>query len=171
MLLSRDELISALFRETDRAQRMKMALAVILCDIKGAKAWPGEPGAKALLAIERETTARIIRVLRCYDVAGRYEPGIFGLLLPGCNSFNAVGMAMRLRSNLIGFAPKVGGEEFPLEPCFGVAGSGGRSPLVVLRNAEHALQNAKSRGVGEIHRCSYDPELDSAAQLMPVTRD
>ena len=29
MLLSRDELVSALFRETDRAQRLKMPLALI----------------------------------------------------------------------------------------------------------------------------------------------
>ncbi len=33
MYLSRDELIAMLFRETDRAQRMKTPLALILCEI------------------------------------------------------------------------------------------------------------------------------------------
>ena len=167
MLLSRDELIASLFRETDRAQRMKTGLAVILCGIDDWESWRSRLGEHALQEAEREITTRIIGLLRCYDLVGRYGDGEFALLLPGCNSFKACSMANRL-SFAFNSELRAGDEEMRFTGCFGVAGSGGRSPVVVLRNAENALRNARMRGSGSVERSSYDVEPDPATLLMPV---
>jgi diguanylate cyclase (GGDEF)-like protein len=147
---------------------MKTGLAVILCGIddwenRGAKFEDGMLG-----EVEGEITARIGRLLRCYDSMGRYGGGEFLVVLPGCNSFNAVGMADRLSCEVFGAPVSAGGEELVFAASFGIAGSGGRSPLVVLRNAEHALRNARMRGGGSIERSSCDAEPDPATLLIPV---
>src|SRR4051812_46736033 len=100
MLLSRDELIAALFEETDRAQRLKTGLAVVLCGIDGWADHGSEFEARILPEVEQEITRRMVRVLRCYDSLGRFADGEYCLVLPGCNSFNAVVMAERLRQDL-----------------------------------------------------------------------
>ena len=171
MPLSRDELIAALFRETDRAQRMKTALAVILFEIDDWSEWRSKVEEPVLAEAEGVLTARTARLLRCYDVMGRYGDGQFGLVLPGCNSFNAANMAERLNLSLFGSGVRAGDEDLTFSACFGVAGSGGRSPLVVLRNAETALNNARMRGHGSIERSSYDAEPDPGTFLMPVIQD
>lgn len=167
MLLSRDELIAALFRETDRAQRMKTGLAVILCGIDDWESWRSRLGEDELREAEGEITTRIVRLLRCYDLVGRYGEGEFALVLPGCNSFKACSMAERL-SFVFSSELGSGEEEMRFRACFGVAGSGGRSPVVVLRNAENALRDARMRGSGSVERSSYDVEPDPATLLMPV---
>ena len=171
MLLSRDELVSAMFRETDRAQRMKTGLAAILFGIDEWDDWRTKLEEEAREEVEREVAARSLRLLRCYDAMGRYGEGVFALVLPGCNSFNAMGMAERLALAAFGKAMRAGGEDVTFSACFGVAGSGGRSPLVVLRNAENALRGARLRGAGSIERSSYDAESDPAGMLVPVLGD
>ncbi|MBS1802086.1 MAG: diguanylate cyclase [Acidobacteria bacterium] len=163
MLLGRDELITTLFRETDRAQRLKTGLAVILCGIDRWERCLERLEMRARAEVEHEITRRIARVLRCYDSLGSSEGGEYCLILPGCNSFQAVGMAERLRQEAFGTKIFVEDEELALEACFGVAGSGGRSPLVVLRNAEQALRAARAQGTGSVERSSYDTEPDSKA--------
>ena len=160
MLLSRDDLITTLFRETDRAQRLKTGLAVIFCGIAGSRGWRAGRENCEFAEIDQEITARIVRLLRCYDSLGRFGNGEYCLILPGCNSFNAVGMAERLRERVFG-SPLLAKCDCKVEASFGVAGSGGRSPLVVLRNAQHALRSAIDRGPGSIVRSSYDAEPDS----------
>jgi len=171
MLLSRDELITALFRETDRAQRMSTTLAVILFGIDGWGDLRSRFEGSVLAEAEDVLTARTVRLLRCYDLMGRWGDGQFGLVLPGCNSFNAVTMSDRLSLALFSTAVRAGDRDLAFSGCFGVAGSGGRSPLVVLRNAENALTSAMARGMGSIVRSSYDAEPDPASLLMPVIQD
>src|SRR5579872_2051400 len=168
MLLSRDELIAALFRETDRAQRMKTSLSVILCGIDGWNELRARVGGHAMEKAEQDIVKRIVRHLRCYDSVGRFGDAEFAVILPGCNSFSAVPMAERLGTDVFGPAVGVGTEELTLAACFGVAGSGGRSPMVVLRNAEQALRNAREQGPGSVERCSYDIEPDPATFLATV---
>ena len=171
MLLSRDELIAVLFKETDRAQRLKTGLAVILCGIDGCADRLPELEARTDRDVEEEITRRIVRALRCYDSLGRFADGEYCLVLPGCNSFNAVAMAERLRQDLFSSPIVAGGESVSLRANFGIAGSGGRSPLVVLRNAEDALRNARSRGPGAIERSCYDAEPDPTAFPIAVVED
>lgn len=171
MLLSRDELIAVVFRETDRAQRMKTPLAMILCGINEWEKCRSTLDQRALDAAPLEIGQRITRFLRCYDSIGRYGEGKFVVVLPGCNSFNAVSLAERLSVGVFGPAIILCDQEIRFTACFGVAGSGGRSPLVVLQNAEQALDSARARGAGFVERCSYDAEPDPATFLMPVIDD
>ena len=171
MLLSRDELVTTLFRETDRAQRFKTALALILCGIDGWKSWIAKVSEDTVRAADEEIAERIAGVFRCCDLLGRYGDGEFALILPGCNSFSAVGMAGRLRQEVFGSKFFSGSEAMLFEASFGVAGSGGRSPLVVLRNAENALIEARMRRPGPIVRSSYAAEPDPASFQMPVMED
>ena len=163
MLLSRDELITTLFRETDRAQRMKTPLALILCGVAEWDRWSSAFEMQTLATMHQELIERMIRALRCYDTAGLCGSGVFGLVLPGCSSFSAVAKAERLRAAVFSSPLRAGDEEVLLSGYFGVAGSGGRSPLVVLRNAEDALRKAKALGPGSIQRSSYDAEADPEA--------
>ena len=168
MLLSQDELIATLFRETDRAQRMKTPLAVILCRIDD----PLLPGLlckkRALRDSLPEIEQRITRLLRCYDSLGQIREDEFALVLPGCTSFNDVSMAERLKLGVFGSPVILGGVEIGFTAHFGIAGSGGRSSLIVLRNAEQALQSASRRCAGTIERCTYDTETDAGLFLIPA---
>ena len=70
MLLNREEMITTLFRETERAQRLKTGLAVILCGIYRWSGLRSRLGETTLSEVEQEITARIVRILRCYDSVG-----------------------------------------------------------------------------------------------------
>jgi GGDEF domain-containing protein len=150
---------------------MKTSLALILFGIDDWEKWRSRLEQPALDDTAMEIVRRTTRFLRCYDSLGRCGEGEFALVLPGCNSFNAVYLAERLRMVVFGSPFVVGGAEIRFAACFGVSGSGGRSPLVVLRNGEQALNVARSKGAGSIERCAYDAEPDPATFLMPVIED
>jgi len=169
MLLSRDELIATLFRETDRAQRIKTSLALLLCWIDGPDLSEPPYDRHDLDDAIREVGHRTFRLLRCYDSVGQISEREFGLVLPGCNSFNAVSLAERLKIDVFGSPVMIAGKHVRLAACFGIAGSGGRSSLAVFRNAEQALKSARATGPGSIERCACDTEPDAASFLMPVT--
>lgn len=86
------------------------------------------------------------------------------MALPGCSTVNAVLMAERLRVDVFSAPFRVGGDAIRLSACFGVAASLGRSPVVVLREAEQALLVAKSVGPESI-QCSGDFPEPSAAPV------
>ena len=93
-----------------------------------------------------QVAARTAHLLRSYDVLGR--PGMDELLvvLPGCGINNAMMLAERLRLDVFSVPFHVGGEAIRLSACFGLAVSNGRSPVVVLREAEQALERAREAG-------------------------
>jgi diguanylate cyclase (GGDEF)-like protein len=165
MLLSRDDLVSALFCETDRAQRLRMPLALIHI---GFLDWANR---RAPLEHARDDEVvcmiveRFTRILRCYDSVGQVTEGEFVLILPGCSLFDAKTLTERIRDGLFGSPFEVGGEEMRLNACFGIASSGGRSPFVVLREAKKALQRAQAKGPGSIHRLGAAEELARTSSL------
>ena len=170
MPLNRNELISVLFRETDRAQRSKEPLALIHCGICEWNRWLLQSGKGALNEAFLKITERITRLLRCYDSAGQVADGELVLVLLGCNSVNATTMAHRLNDEVFPEALEIGHGQIQFTACFGVAISAGRSPFVVLREAERALQNAIPRGAGTVC-CSAAEEPDSETFLFPLFRD
>jgi len=151
MLLSRNELISILFRETDRAQRMKTPLSLIHYGICDWQRWQSQLGQVSLDAAVSAIAVRIIRLLRCYDSVGQVTSGEFLLILPGCNSSNAATMAERLNTEVFGSPVSSGQNQLCFTACFGIATSGGRSPIVVLREAERALARARDASVVELY--------------------
>jgi len=170
MLLSRNELVSALFCETDRAQRMNMPLAVIGIgtDCSERQSCSGDG---AVSAAREEIVRRITRILRCYDSVGQMADGEFVLILPGCNLSNANTMAERLRDEVFGSPFETCDQQIHLNACFGVVSSAGRSPFVVLREARKALQRAQAKAPASIHCLGLADELDSGALPLPVVPD
>jgi len=84
------------------------------------------------------------------------------MALPGCTSINAVMMAERLRMDVFSAPFRINGDAIRLSACFGVASSLGRSPVVVLREAEQALLVAKATGPESIQCAGDFPEPHAA---------
>jgi hypothetical protein len=142
MLLDRGEIINALFRETDRAQRMKTPLALIQIAIDDCSDGCSQSAS--------EIVERMTQLLRSYDLIGALDGGTFLVILPGCNGSGAVMLAERLKSEVSLFQMHPGERPAGLAAYFGIVSSGSRSPMVVIREAELALQRAKTDGPGSI---------------------
>lgn len=162
---NRETILSMLFRETDRVQRMKSSLCLILFDIDDFGHWNSRLGSDACDELLCHVVGRTTRLLRSYDLFGRPGKDEFLLALPGCSPVSAVMLAERLRVDVFSSLFRVAGECIRLSACFGISSSLGRSPVVVLREAEQALSWAKEAGPESI-QC-YDGSLQPAPP--PVT--
>ncbi len=155
--LNRDAILSILFRETDRVQRMKQGLCVILLDIDDFGHWNSELGLEACDDLLRRVAQRIQSLLRSYDMLGRMGDDEFLIALPGCSNVNAVLLAERLRTDIFNVPFEVGGQSIHISACFAIAESKGRSPVVVVREAEQTLQEARMYGPDHIRSASRNP--------------
>jgi diguanylate cyclase (GGDEF)-like protein len=135
-----------LFRETDRVQRLNSSLTLLLFDLDDFGHWNSRLGSEACDDLLCQVVGRTARLLRSYDLLGRPGMDEFLVALPGCGVANAVMLAERLRIEVFGEPFHVDGESIRLSACFGIACSQGRSPGVVLREAEEALARAKTGG-------------------------
>jgi diguanylate cyclase (GGDEF)-like protein len=162
---NRETILAMLFRETDRVQRMKSSLCMVLFDIDDFGHWNSRLGADACDQLLCHVVDRTTRLLRSYDLLGRPGMDEFLVALPGCSTVSAMMLTERLRLDVFSTPFRVAGESIRLSACFGIASSQGRSPVVVLREAERALQNAKAAGPEAI-QCFGDSQSPSAA---PVT--
>jgi len=170
---NRETMLSMLFRETDRVQRMKSSLCVILFDLDDFGHWNLRLGPDACDQLLCSVVARTARLLRSYDLLGRAGKDEFLMALPGCTTTNAVMMAERLQMDVFAAPFRVNGDAIRLTACFGIATSLGRSPVVVLREAEQALQMAKATGPESIQCAGDFPEASPApvAFLSPGSGD
>ena len=170
---NRETMLSILFRETDRVQRMKSSLCMILFDIDDFGHWNSRLGADACDDLLCRVVSRTARLLRSYDLLGRPGMDEFLIALPGCTTANAGMLAERLRVEVFSSPFRVQGESIRLSACFGVASSHGRSPVVVLREAEQALQWAKAEGPESIQFFgdSAQPAPAPVAFLSPSSGD
>jgi diguanylate cyclase (GGDEF)-like protein len=159
---NRETILSMLFRETDRVQRMNSSLCMILFDIDDFRHWNSRLDSDACDELLRQVVARASRLLRTYDLLGRTGQDEFLVALPGCSTVDALMLAERIRADVFSSPFQIGGESIRLSACFSIAASHGRSPMVVLRDAEQALQIAKAAGPESIH-CSDAVPYPSAA--------
>ena len=141
-ICNRASLLSLLFRETDRVQRMNTSLSMILFDIDDFGHWNSNLGTTACDDLLVAVVGRVQRMLRSYDMFGRVGKDEFLLGLPGCSGVNAVMLAERIRVEVFAEPFHVASRAVRLTACFGISASQGRSPVVVLREAERALQLA-----------------------------
>ncbi len=160
--MNRPALLSALFRETDRVQRMKMPLSLLLCAIDDFDHWDVRLGVEACDPLLRAVVERTRPLLRSYDTFGRTGDHTFLAILPGCSVVNTHTLAERMRAAV--FSEPVAWREktVRLSASFGIASSEGRSPLVVLQEAERALAAAQEAGPESI-RCFVSrssPEIE-----------
>jgi two-component system cell cycle response regulator len=155
---NRETMLSMMFRETDRVQRMNTSLCMILFDIDDFGHWNARLGTDACDDLLCQVAARASRLLRSYDLLGRAGKDEFLAALPGCSGVNAVMMAERLRMDVFSSPFRIDGEAVRLSACFGIASSMGRSPVVVLREAEQALLVAKASGPESIQCTGECPQ-------------
>lgn len=145
-LWNRESLLSLLFPETDRVQRMSTPLAFLLLDIDSFARVNADYGYEAGDKILQQIANRLRRYMRSYDLLGRFGEDEFLLALPGCNSHQARHLAGRIRTIMLRKPFDAGHDFITLTASIGLAQSRGRSPLVVLREAERALSTAKLEG-------------------------
>jgi len=162
---NRESLLSMLFSETDRVQRTNASLCMILMDVDDFEHWNALYGIEACDDLLRQLVARTRRQLRSYDLLGRVGEDEFIVVLPGCSGVNAMMLAERLRQEVFSAPYKFGDENVRITACFGVAMSRGRSPVVVLRESERALEQAKQAGPESIHCFSEEGQSSLGFQL------
>ena len=160
-IFSRESMLSILFRETDRVQRLRGTLSVLAFAVDDFDRWFDELGQNACDGLLREIARRVGRTLRSYDLLGLAGKAEFLLALPGCGTVDAVAMAERLRMEVfdVPFEVKYGSKpirQIRLTACFGITSSRGRSPVVVVREAESLLAQGKVAGLDQI-RCAGEP--------------
>jgi two-component system, cell cycle response regulator len=162
---NRETLLSMLFRETDRAQRTNASLCLVLFDIDDFGHWNSRLGINACDELLCQVASRTGSLLRSYDLMGRPGMDEFLIGLPSCSTANAMTLTERVRAEVFGVPFRVAGESIRLSACFGIATSRGRSPVVVLREAEKALELAKAAGPESIQCFGSPPRLTA----LPVT--
>jgi diguanylate cyclase (GGDEF)-like protein len=170
---NRETLLSILFRETDRVQRQKNELCIVLFDIDDFGHWNSRLGAEACDDLLREVVSRTMRLLRSYDAMGRLGKDEFLVVLPGCSLNNGLMLAERLRIDVFSQPFRVANESVRLSASFGLSTSLGRSPVVILREAEQALALARQAGPETI-QCFADTRLSApppVAFLSPTSGD
>jgi len=168
---NREAVLTLLFPETDRVQRLGTPLAVILLDLDHFSQVNLDYGYSAGDKILQELASRFRRFLRSYDLIGRYGEDEFLIALPGCTVEQALFMAQRLRKSVLGRPFAAGADMVVLSASMGIAQSRGRSPLVVLREAERALADAKLAGRNRV--CRYlmpkaEASLSSPDSSLPL---
>ncbi len=160
-------LVSMLFRETDRVQRMKTSLCLLLFEIQDSTQWHARLGVIARDDLMLEVVGRVQRLLRSYDLFGRTGNEEFLLGLPGCSPANAVMLAERIRFEVFSAPFCLASQPIRVSACFGIAASLGRSPVVVLREAAKALHIAKAAGPDSIE-CTGDYPMAEPAPFFSV---
>jgi diguanylate cyclase (GGDEF)-like protein len=168
---NREAMLSLLFRETDRVQRMNTSLCLVLFDIDDFGHWNSRLGADPCDDLLIQIAARTQRLLRSYDILGRVGDDEFLAGLPGCTALNAVLLAERMRAEVFANPFHVAGKSVRLSACFAVAASQGRSPVVVLREAEEALALAKRSGPETIQCAGECPQAAPVEFLSPSSGD
>lgn len=164
-LSNRAAMLAMLFRETDRVQRMKTPLTLMLLGVDDFAHWTARFGAAECDQLLCQVVERVRRLLRSYDLFGRLGAWEFVLGLPGCSLLNAVTLAERIREVFL--EPfRVGGVSVRLTAGFGIAASEGRSPVVVLREAEEALEAARAAGPESI-RTGSSSSLGALFEMEP----
>lgn len=155
---NRETILAMLFRETDRVQRTKASLCMVLFDIDDFGHWNSRLGSDACDQLLCMVVSRATRLLRSYDLFGRPGKDEFLVALPGCSAVSAVMLAERLRHDVFSSPFRIADESIRLSACFGIAASHGRSPVVVLREAEKALEWAKAAGPESIQWFGSAPQ-------------
>ena len=162
---NRETMLAMLFRETDRVQRMGSSLCLLLFDIDDFGHWNSRLGVDACDELLCQVASRTGALLRSYDLLGRPGMDEFLVALPACSPASAMILAERLRMDVFSVPFRVASEAIRLSACFGIANSRGRSPVVVLREAEKALEWAKAAGPESIQCFGCPPEPHAS----PVT--
>jgi two-component system cell cycle response regulator len=167
-LWNRESTLRMLFQETDRVLRMRTPLCLLLLDLDQFTQVNLDYGYAMGDKILKQLAARLRRYLRSYDLVGRFGEDEFLIGLPGCPGSQARDMAERLQKHVLGKPFDTGSTLLMLHCSVGVACSHGRSPVVVLREAERALAEAKLAGRNRVSVFTGVPALSSQPQPLQL---
>ena len=163
----REAILDLIFQETDRVQRLQIPVSILLLDIDDFTHMNRQYSSNTADKLLKMLANRLRRQLRSYDMIGRYAGDEFLIVLPGCSAAQAAAKAERIRLAIANRPFLVDGNEISMTACLSVAASLGRSPLIVLREAERALSQAKQRNRNSVGIAGV---AKSAEQVSPDLR-
>jgi two-component system cell cycle response regulator len=163
----REAILDLIFKETDRVQRLQTPFSILLTDIDGFGGLNLKYSSNAGDTLLKLLATRLRRQLRSYDTIGRYADDEFVIMLPGCSAIEAAAKAERIRVAVANRPFIVNGNAISMTTCLSVAVSSGRSPLIVLREAERALSLAKQQGPNSVRIAA---EISSVEPVLPSLR-
>jgi two-component system, cell cycle response regulator len=148
-LLNRASVLEAFQREMARAVRARQPISVLMGDLDLFKRINDTYGHMAGDAVLREAAQRMKKIVRDYDLVGRYGGEEFLIVLPGCDGEEAVARAQDIRSAVSNEPFDVGSQAIPVTCSIGVAGRA--LPMMseadtLLRESDAALYRAKAAG-------------------------
>lgn len=163
----REAILDMIFKETDRAQRSQTAVSIVLLDVDDFTLLNSKYGSNVADMLLKLLANRLRRQLRSYDALGRYSNDEFVIMLPGCRLSEAAAKAERIRRAVANRPFMVDGNEISMTASLSVAVSAGRSPLIILREAERTLLLAKQP---DRHPVQVAGETPSAEGESPALR-
>jgi two-component system cell cycle response regulator len=99
---NRTAILDGLLRELARVRREGSHVGLILAEVDHFKSINDTYGHQVGDAVLREAARRIRSIVRPYDTVGRYGGEEFLIIVPGCDTKNALAQAERLRTSLTG---------------------------------------------------------------------
>lgn len=162
----REAVLDLIFKETDRVQRLQTPVSLVLLDVDEFARVNSSYNSNVGDTLLKLVANRLRRQLRSYDTLGRYADDEFVIMLPGCTAAEAAAKAERIRLAVANRPFTADGNEISVTACLSVAVSSGRSPLVVLREAERALTLAKQRGLSSLVVAGESASLEPIAPAL-----
>ncbi|HEX4934141.1 MAG TPA: diguanylate cyclase [Gemmatimonadaceae bacterium] len=162
--LARGALMEGLQRELELAARTHGEVLVTMIDLDRFKRINDEHGHLAGDAVLVETTRRLQRVIRPYDLFGRFGGEEFVVVQHAVGHTSSDGPAERMRCAIEHPAYDLGGTRLRVTASFGVASNRqAASPLELLRLADEALYRAKRGGRNRVEVATGAPQAVGAS--------
>jgi diguanylate cyclase (GGDEF)-like protein len=162
----REAILDLFFRETDRGQRLRTPVSIVLLDVDGFTRLNLKYNSNVGDMVLKLLANRLRRQLRSYDALGRYSDDEFVIMLPGCTASEAAAKAEKIRLAIANRPFAVDGNDISITACLSVAFSSGRSPLIVLREAERTLTLAKQQAPNSLRIAGESTSLVPATPAL-----
>jgi diguanylate cyclase (GGDEF)-like protein len=145
-LWTRRIILERLRSELDRARRHALPISILLIDLDRFRKINEDAGQQNGDRILQELSRILLRAVRSYDLVGRYNGGMFIVILPGSNAAAACARAEELRQAFAAARLPAGIGNVAVTASFGVASSSQGAQNALLDAAARALRRAKSHG-------------------------
>jgi two-component system, cell cycle response regulator len=162
----REAILDLIFKETDRVRRLQIPVGILLLDVDGFACLNQKYSSNVADTLLKLLANRLRRQLRSYDTLGRYADDEFVIMLPGCSAAEAAAKAEKIRLAIANRPFIVDGNSIPMTACLSVAVSSGRSPLIVLGEAERALSLAKQQGPNSVRIARESTSIEPVLPLL-----
>jgi two-component system cell cycle response regulator len=145
---NRGALLDLLQRELQRAARSQSTTGILMLDLDHFKNINDTYGHLTGDIVLKEVARRMSRVIRSYDLVGRYGGEEFLIVLPGCDKNQVQNSAERIRTSILNAPVRAATSEIPATVSIGatVVGAGVTSEKQPLACADAALYQAKNAG-------------------------